>query len=109
MGIDPEADEEFQRFVQHVRESTVQQMAESAFVTTLNPGDREPDIKLAVETGLAVLMNKPIVVLATGSDPVPPGLERIAHAVVRVSDLDTEAGRMEVYRKLEPFLEEFSE
>lgn len=97
---------EWERFVAHVRENTVEQMAESAFVMSLCPGS-EPDIKFAVETGLAILLDKPIIVIATAGCVMPSGLRRVAHAVIEVDDIDTEAGKLELERKLQPILDEF--
>jgi len=46
--------------------------------------DGEPDAKLALEVGAAVLMNKPLIVLAFRGQPVPPTLRRIAHTIIEV-------------------------
>lgn len=106
---DEVSNEEWQEFVNDVRENVIKQMADSALVTTINPGDREPDVKLAVETGMAILLDKPMVLLAHADDPIPPALERAAYAVVRYTgDLDTEEGKQEVFDQLEPYLREFS-
>jgi nucleoside 2-deoxyribosyltransferase len=94
---------EWDAWVTHVRENTVQQMAESAFVMSLVTDD-EPDIKFAVELGLAILLGKPIVVLALHGQPVPPRLREIADTVVEISDMDTEAGQAEMQAKLAPVM-----
>lgn len=108
MSWDQVSDEEWQQFVNQVREDVVKQMADSALVTTINPGDREPDVKLAVETGMAILLDKPMLLLAKEGDPIPAALERAAYAVIRYSgDLDTEEGKQEVFDQLEPYLDEF--
>jgi hypothetical protein len=75
-------------------------MAESAFVMSLVPGG-EPDLKFAVELGLAIMLDKPVIAVAFAGLDVPPGLRRVAHAVIELEhDLDTEAGQQELHRKL---------
>lgn len=101
-------EEEWQRFENEVREQVVDKMAESALVTTLNPGDRGPDVKLAVEVGMTILLDKPMLLIAKEGDPIPETLERVAYAVIRFSgDLDSEEGKQELFDQLEPYLEEF--
>jgi hypothetical protein len=56
---------------------------------------------MAVELGFAILLDKPVIALARRGRGVPPGLRRIAHAVIEMDhDLDVEAGRLELQRKL---------
>jgi hypothetical protein len=82
---------EWDEFVRHVRTETVQGMMESAFVMSLVPEDK-PDIKFAVELGLAIMLDKPIVAVTMPGRKVPPGLRKVATAVI-CADLDTEEGR----------------
>lgn len=101
-----EDDKAFKDWARHVRESTVRGMSDSAFVTSLSPdAEDDIDIKFAVETGLAILMDKPLIVIATGDRVVPPGLRRVAHVILEVEDMDTEAGRTELMDRLQPILE----
>lgn len=101
-------EQEWQRFENEVREQVVQGMAKSALVTTINPGDREPDVKLAVEVGMTILLDKPMVLIAREGDDIPEALERIAYAVIRHSgDLDTDEGKQELWEALKPYLDEF--
>lgn len=80
----------FEEFVTAVRKNAVKQIAGSdAFVSLVPEG--EPDIKFAVELGLAIWFDKPIIAVAFPGREIPPGLRRIAHKVVEC-DLDTEAG-----------------
>jgi hypothetical protein len=84
---------EFEEYANHFRRDAVEKMANSAFVMTLVTSD-EFDVKLAMETGAAILLNKPIVVVRTpgATEDDFPGLTRIAHAVID-ADIDTEEGR----------------
>ena len=98
------ADEErqWEAFVKHAREQTVAKMSDSAFVTSIVTGG-EPDIKFALETGLALLLDKPIVLLVVHGARIPPKLRAIADGIIEVDDLDTEAGAREVARQLKEF------
>lgn len=81
-------------FVDHVRRDTVHKIAESAFVMSLVPSD-EPDIKFAVELGLSIMLDKPIVAIAAPGVRVPARLRLVADEVV-VADLDVEEGQAKV-------------
>jgi nucleoside 2-deoxyribosyltransferase len=100
---------DWERWVTHVRESTVRQMAGSAFVASLVPDKDETDVKFAVELGLAIMLGKPIVAIAVAGRPVPGKLREIADTVIEVSDLDTEAGQAELQAKLLPALKRLTE
>lgn len=106
--LSPDEQRQWDRWVRHVREDTVKKMADSAFVMSLVP-DGEPDIKFAVELGLSIMLDKPIVAIALQGRGVPDGLRRVAHAVIDLNgDIDTEAGRLELQRKLDPILAELT-
>ncbi len=78
----------------------VRQIASSAYVVHIVP-DSEPDVKLAVELGLSILLDKPLVLLAWPGRPVPRRLRRCADHVIEMEhDPDTEAGEIELINKL---------
>ncbi len=84
----------------HARRELGPKMASSAYVITINPtGDIDP--KIALETGYAILLDKPIVVLAQPGDPVLPGLRRIATKVVELrAPITTDAGKQQLMAEL---------
>jgi hypothetical protein len=47
----------------------------------------EPDAKLCLELGAAILFDKPIILLSTKQRPIPEKLRRLAHTVVEVDDI----------------------
>jgi nucleoside 2-deoxyribosyltransferase len=100
---------DWDRWVARVREGTVQQMVESAFVATLVPEDGKTDVKFAVELGLAIMLGKPIVAISVAGRPVPGKLREIADAVIEVSDMDTEAGQADLQAKMLPVIERLTE
>jgi hypothetical protein len=90
-------------FVDHARENTVRGMADSAFVMSLVP-EGKPDIKFAVELGLAIMMGKPLLVVQMPGTEVPPKLRQVADLVV-MADLDTEEGKRVLATRIKKFQE----
>lgn len=85
---------------QHAREDLAPKVASSAYVMTLTPGG-EIDPQLALETGYAVLLNKPMVVVSWPGRSVPDGLRRYAHRVIELTaPLGTDAGQQELMARL---------
>jgi hypothetical protein len=79
MSDDWTTNPEWQRWVKDVRKNLVPAMRGSAYVMSLVPHDNEPDVKFAVELGMAIMMDKPIITV------VEPGSKPSRH-LVRVSD-----------------------
>jgi hypothetical protein len=92
---------EWEAFVEHERRSVVKQIAGAAFVMSLVPAG-EVDIKFAVELGLSIMLDKPIVALVQPGTLIPDKLRRVADRIV-VADVDTEEGRGAVETALEEF------
>jgi len=84
------ADPQAKRYLDHVRLNVLPRIEESALFLALMP-DGEPDLKMATELGLAILLGKPLIVVATRGEVIPDSLERLASAVVRgaIDDPDT--------------------
>lgn len=91
----------WEQWVARVRGELVEKMAASAFVASLVPSG-ETDVKFAVELGLAIMLDKPIVAIVVSGSPVPGKLRDVADAVIEISDMDTEAGQAELQAKLLP-------
>lgn len=101
--LGPEERASWDSFVTHTRAEAAQKIDSSAFVLQLVPDAKDVDIKFAVELGLAIMLDKPIVAIAMPGIPVPPGLRRVVHHVIEMDeDLDTDAGRQEMSDKLKP-------
>jgi len=92
--LDPESREEWDAFVQNVRTDALVKIADSAFVMSLVPRD-EPDIKFAVELGLAIMLDKPLIAIVQPGQPVPTRLRMVCDEVVE-ADLDLEEGRQQI-------------
>lgn len=91
--------QQWARFVAYQREHTVRQMADSAFVMSLVT-EGEIDIEFALQTGMAVLMNKPIMAVVFPGATIPRKLRLVADVVVE-ADLDTEEGRKKLTAAME--------
>lgn len=74
-----------------VAENMVPKMMDSVMVMSLVT-DSEPDVKFAVEIGMAILLNKPLLAVVIKGSVVPPKLRLIADEIVEV-DLDTKDGK----------------
>ena len=91
---------EWDEFVDYTRTKTIENMANSAFVMSLVP-EGKSDIKFSVELGLAIMMDKPILIVARKGVAVPEKLRKVADEVVELTeDLDTEAGQVELSVKI---------
>lgn len=86
--------EVWDEFVESVRRDALEKIADSSVVLSLMPRG-EVDIKYAVELGLAIMLDKPLLVVAHPDAIVPRHLELVADNIVR-ADLDTAEGREHV-------------
>lgn len=75
-------------------------IASSAYVITIDPGE-DIDPKVALETGYAILLGKPIVLLTAPGLVPNAGLRRIAtHHIALTAPIDTDAGKQELMARL---------
>lgn len=91
-------------FVTFHREHTVKEMAKSAYVMSLVPDADKVDVKFAVELGLAIMLDKPILALVQPGVKIPDRLRQVADAII-VTDLDTEDGKAQAAREIKEFME----
>jgi predicted nucleic acid-binding OB-fold protein len=56
-------------------------------------GSSQPDAKLALEIGAAILFDKPLVVMVPKGKKISAGLLRAAHEVIEYDDLDENASK----------------
>jgi len=82
---------DWQNYVRRVKRELVPKIDASAYVMSLVP-EGEPDVKFAVELGLSIMMDKPIIAVVTRGVKVPDHLVRVADEIVE-GDLSTEEGR----------------
>ena len=89
----------------HARKELGPKMRSSAFVISIDPGD-DIDPKIALETGYAVLLGKPVVVVVPAGVTPNAGLSRLATEIVTLHDkLDSVTGQMELQAAIERLTE----
>lgn len=88
---DPYDDPAFRRYAKRVKQELIPKMQDSKVVMSLLP-EGEVDVKFAVELGISIMLDKPIIALVVPGVKVPDKLVRIADAIVE-ADLSSEEGR----------------
>jgi hypothetical protein len=92
-------DDEFELFERQVREELLPKLSGSNYVISIAPSPEHIDIKVAVEVGLAILLNKPLIVMAPEGRVHPEKLLRIADYVV-TGDIESDEGRQVMFEKI---------
>lgn len=82
-----------QQWIGHVRETLVPMLDNSLVTVSLAPPVDSPDIKFAVELGLSIMMDKPLLLVVTEGRPVPTKLQMVADGLVYVDWSDPESQR----------------
>lgn len=82
---DWELDPEWKAYVTHVRTTLVPMIEESALSISIVPTDpANVDVKFAIELGLCIMLDKPIILAVRDADAVlPAALIRVADEIVR--------------------------
>lgn len=83
--------EEWREFVAAVRTDAVEKIAGSAAMISIVP-EGEYDVKFAVELGLGIMMDKPLIILVQPGAKIPEKLRLVADEVVE-ADIDLQEGR----------------
>jgi len=76
-------DPEFIEWAERVQREVVPKIAGASFTVSLMPQGK-PDIKFAVELGLSVMMDKPIILAVPTGSTVPAKLRALADDIVEV-------------------------
>jgi hypothetical protein len=97
---------EFQGFESHVREHVLPAMDASAVIMSLVP-EGDPDIKYAVELGLSIMLDKPIIAVVTPGTRVPGKLVKVADVILE-GDMRTKAGQQSLAERLQTALKELT-
>jgi hypothetical protein len=75
-------------FFAEAREKLYPLMRDSAIYLGISPLENgAPDAKFCLELGMAVMLDKPLVVVAPPGRDIPAGLRRIAHTIVENVDM----------------------
>jgi len=95
-------------FAAYQRTHTVKAMESSAYVMSVIPAPGKVDVKFAVELGMAIMLDKPIIAMVQPGTPIPPRLRKVVDAVI-VADLDTATGRQQAIRQIKEFTARFGD
>lgn len=84
---DPFTDKEWERYADRVLGDLIPKLRDSAVVVSLVPRGRA-DVKLAVELGFSIMLDKPIIAVVQPGTPIPAKLMAVADAVIEGSAND---------------------
>lgn len=99
---------EFDRFADRVRKELVPKIEGSNLFVSITPLDaNKVDVKFAVELGLAVMFNKPIIAVIRPGTQVPEKLTRVVDRFVEL-DLDDPTSRDRLADTIKDMAEEYS-
>lgn len=92
MSDDIQRDPEFQKFSDNVLKKVVPDIQASGAVVSLIPKG-PADIKFAVELGLAIMLDKPILALVQPGSKVPEKLVQVADLIVEFDPENPDSAR----------------
>ena len=100
---------EFDRFAEHVRKDLIPKVEGTNLFVSITPSSPEKvDVKFAVELGLAIMMNKPIVAVVQPGTPISEKLSRVVDRFVEL-DLKDPNGPERLSAVLKEMIEERGE
>lgn len=74
-------------FVENVRRHLIPRIRDATTSLTFFTGG-EPDVKLSVELGLSILLDKPIILCVTPGAKVPNKLAKVADDIIEIDPSD---------------------
>lgn len=98
-------DPEFLAWAERVRAHVLPMIQESALNVSLVPTGAT-DMKFAVELGLSIMLDKPIVAVVVPGTKVPERLVRVADHIVEVDDLSRPESRVKLQQAIEKVMGE---
>ena len=103
---DPFDDPAWKAYVTHVRTELVPMIKGSSIGMSIVPKDPEDvDVKFAVELGLMVMLDKPIMLVCRIGTVLPERLKRVADEIVFADDLTDPDAREQIFaamRRMQP-------
>lgn len=76
---------EYAAWLQRVQDTLVPEMRRSGVVASVVPVRTDVDAKYAVELGLAIMLDKPLVMMVQPGAPIPPKLALVADKIIPVN------------------------
>lgn len=84
MTVDPFTGSEWEEYAAHVRDEVIPMIKNSAVALSLVPSGK-PDVKFAVELGMMIMLDKPIIAIVNPGSKVPNKLALVADEIVEGS------------------------
>lgn len=97
-------DEEFAAWAERVQAHVLPAIQTSAATVSLVP-DGETDIKFAVELGLSIMLDKPLIMVVQPGTKVPDKIVRVADRIIE-ADLTSPGGSEYVARAVQQAMNE---
>lgn len=88
--MDLNDDPEFKAWAKRVRTELVPMIEDTQMTVSICPTSDKVDVKFAVELGLSIMLDKPIVVAVPPGVAVPERLVRVADEIVELTAMDDE-------------------
>jgi nucleoside 2-deoxyribosyltransferase len=105
MADDLTKSKEWRQFVRHVRESVVPKISDSEVMVSIAESRDDFDVRQAVEIGVAMLLDKPMVLVVPEGRQAPARLVRAADKVIYAS-VDSEEGRQQILDGLRAYFKQ---
>jgi hypothetical protein len=99
---DPWNAPEAQDWLHHVRTHVLPMVEDSNVCISLCPPTGEVDIKFAVELGMMIMLDKPIIVVADENRHIPDKLREVADRIF-LGDITTPKGRARFMEMIQRF------
>lgn len=94
-ALNPEERSSWDDFVDAFRKDALEKIVDSGAFLSLVPTAEHFDAKFAIELGTAIMLDKPLIVVAMPGAEIPTRLRAIADYVIE-EDVDTEEGRQAI-------------
>jgi hypothetical protein len=95
----PAEREDWEAWVKDVDEELYPRLSRSNAFISLCPVTGKPDAKFCVELGMAIMLDKPVIVVVAPGSVLPKKLNRVADRVI-VADITTGEGQALVAQEL---------
>lgn len=96
-------DAEFKAYEAHVHEALVPKLERSAISLSVVP--HKTDVKYAIELGLSIMLDKPIIAIVRPDIDMPEKLRKVADRIVE-GDINTPEGKRELAEAMDELFEE---
>jgi len=93
---------EMKEWADHIRKELVPKLVGSAATVSIVPKG-ETDVKYAVELGMSIMLEKPLVLMVSPGAHVPDKLAQIADAIIEI-DFDDADSQHQAGERLQEFL-----